>query len=59
MRIYILTKDEVEDTQQSSKVIDHNSTLELLDVTGQIADFSAEETIEMVMPGDNVNVRVN
>ncbi len=57
--VYILTKDEGGRHTAIFKGYRPQFYVRTTDVTGQIADFSADgETIEMVMPGDNVNMRI-
>jgi len=57
--VYILTKDEGGRHTAIFKGYRPQFYVRTTDVTGQIAEFSSEgETIEMVMPGDNVSMRI-
>jgi elongation factor Tu len=57
--VYILTKDEGGRHTAIFKGYRPQFYVRTTDVTGQIAEFSADgNTIEMVMPGDNVNMRI-
>ncbi len=57
--VYILTKDEGGRHTAIFKGYRPQFYVRTTDVTGQIFEFSSEgETIEMVMPGDNVNMRI-
>lgn len=57
--VYILTKDEGGRHTAIFKGYRPQFYVRTTDVTGQISEFSSEgETIEMVMPGDNVNMRI-
>jgi len=57
--VYILTKDEGGRHTAIFKGYRPQFYVRTTDVTGQIADFSSEgNTIEMVMPGDNVTMRI-
>ena len=57
--VYILTKDEGGRHTAIFKGYRPQFYVRTTDVTGQIAEFSSDgNTIEMVMPGDNVNMRI-
>ena len=57
--VYILTKDEGGRHTAIFKGYRPQFYVRTTDVTGQIAEFSSEgEVIEMVMPGDNVSMRI-
>ena len=57
--VYILTKDEGGRHTAIFKGYRPQFYVRTTDVTGQISDFTSEgETLEMVMPGDNVNMRI-
>jgi elongation factor Tu len=57
--VYILTKDEGGRHTAIFKGYRPQFYVRTTDVTGQISEFSSEgEVIEMVMPGDNVNMRI-
>jgi elongation factor Tu len=57
--VYILTKDEGGRHTAIFKGYRPQFYVRTTDVTGQISEFSSEgETIEMVMPGDNVSMRI-
>jgi elongation factor Tu len=57
--VYILTKDEGGRHTAIFKGYRPQFYVRTTDVTGQIAEFSADgNPIEMVMPGDNVNMRI-
>jgi elongation factor Tu len=57
--VYILTKDEGGRHTAIFKGYRPQFYVRTTDVTGQIAEFSADGApIEMVMPGDNVNMRI-
>jgi len=57
--VYILTKDEGGRHTAIFKGYRPQFYVRTTDVTGQISEFTSEgETIEMVMPGDNVNMRI-
>jgi elongation factor Tu len=57
--VYILTKDEGGRHTAIFKGYRPQFYVRTTDVTGQIFDFFSEgESIEMVMPGDNVNMRI-
>jgi elongation factor Tu len=57
--VYILTKDEGGRHTAIFKGYRPQFYVRTTDVTGQISEFSSEgEAIEMVMPGDNVNMRI-
>jgi elongation factor Tu len=57
--VYILTKDEGGRHTAIFKGYRPQFYVRTTDVTGQIAEFTSEgETIEMVMPGDNVSMRI-
>jgi len=57
--VYILTKDEGGRHTAIFKGYRPQFYVRTTDVTGQIVEFSSEgETIEMVMPGDNVSMRI-
>ena len=57
--VYILTKEEGGRHTAIFKGYRPQFFVRTTDVTGQIAEFSSEgETIEMVMPGDNVSMRI-
>jgi elongation factor Tu len=57
--VYILTKDEGGRHTAIFKGYRPQFYVRTTDVTGQIFDFSSEgESIEMVMPGDNVSMRI-
>jgi len=57
--VYILTKDEGGRHTAIFKGYRPQFYVRTTDVTGAIADFSSEGTsIEMVMPGDNVTMRI-
>lgn len=57
--VYILTKDEGGRHTAIFKGYRPQFYVRTTDVTGQISDFSSEgESIEMVMPGDNVSMRI-
>ena len=57
--VYILTKDEGGRHTAIFKGYRPQFFVRTTDVTGQISEFTSEgEQIEMVMPGDNVNMRI-
>jgi len=57
--VYILTKDEGGRHTAIFKGYRPQFYVRTTDVTGQISEFSSEgEVIEMVMPGDNVSMRI-
>jgi elongation factor Tu len=57
--VYILTKDEGGRHTAIFKGYRPQFYVRTTDVTGQISEFTSEgEVIEMVMPGDNVNMRI-
>ena len=57
--VYILTKDEGGRHTAIFKGYRPQFYVRTTDVTGQISDFTSEgESLEMVMPGDNVNMRI-
>jgi elongation factor Tu len=57
--VYILTKDEGGRHTAIFKGYRPQFYVRTTDVTGQISEFTSEgEQIEMVMPGDNVNMRI-
>ena len=57
--VYVLTKDEGGRHTAIFKGYRPQFYVRTTDVTGQISDFTSEgESIEMVMPGDNVNMRI-
>lgn len=57
--VYILTKDEGGRHTAIFKGYRPQFYVRTTDVTGQIAEFSAEgNAVEMVMPGDNVSMRI-
>jgi len=57
--VYILTKDEGGRHTAIFKGYRPQFYVRTTDVTGQISEFSSEgEAIEMVMPGDNVSMRI-
>lgn len=57
--VYILTKDEGGRHTAIFKGYRPQFYVRTTDVTGQITEFSSEgEEIEMVMPGDNVNMKI-
>jgi elongation factor Tu len=57
--VYILTKDEGGRHTAIFKGYRPQFYVRTTDVTGQIVEFTAEgESIEMVMPGDNVQMRI-
>jgi len=57
--VYILTKDEGGRHTAIFKGYRPQFYVRTTDVTGQIYDFISEgESVEMVMPGDNVNMRI-
>nr|YP_009545402.1 elongation factor Tu [Mallomonas splendens]AYO28556.1 elongation factor Tu [Mallomonas splendens] len=57
--VYILTKDEGGRHTSIFKGYRPQFYVRTTDVTGQITEFTAEgEEIEMVMPGDNVNMKI-
>jgi len=57
--VYVLTKDEGGRHTAIFKGYRPQFYVRTTDVTGQISDFTSEgESIEMVMPGDNVSMRI-
>jgi elongation factor Tu len=57
--VYILTKDEGGRHTAIFKGYRPQFYVRTTDVTGQISEFTSEgESLEMVMPGDNVNMRI-
>jgi len=58
-QVYILTKEEGGRHTAIFKGYRPQFYVRTTDVTGQIADFSSEgESVEMVMPGDNVTMKI-
>jgi elongation factor Tu len=57
--VYILTKEEGGRHTAIFKGYRPQFYVRTTDVTGQIAEFSSEgESVEMVMPGDNVTMKI-
>jgi elongation factor Tu len=56
--VYILTKDEGGRHTSIFKGYRPQFYVRTTDVTGAISEFSSDGEVEMVMPGDNVTMRI-